>query len=154
MFLSSLLVCYTSSFLTRSVQFIFSILFQYHISKLCWYFMVTIKVQYLRYNVKVKTVPLHAKQTQSEYFSISPSIDTGAKLGWVASATPGEVKRYPLCRRLGAPRGRSGRVRNISPSPWGEPLTFHSAASCYTDWAILGAVMQHSNYVSAALTVQ
>jgi len=29
--------------------------------------------------------------------------------------TPGKETRYPLCRRLGGPQGRSGRVRKISP---------------------------------------
>jgi len=99
---------YTSSFLTRSVQFIFSILLQYHISKLCGYFIVAIKTQYLRYSMTVKTVPLHAKQTQSEYISTSPAIDTGAKPRWVASATPGEVKRYPQEARCAPVPVRTG----------------------------------------------
>jgi hypothetical protein len=38
MFLSSFTLCNTSSFLTRSVQLIFSILLQHHISKLSKYF--------------------------------------------------------------------------------------------------------------------
>ena len=29
---------------------------------------------------------------------------------------PASLHRYPLCRRLGGPQGRSGRVRKISPS--------------------------------------
>ena len=37
-FLSCLTLCNTSSFFTRSVQLIFTILFQHHISKLFWYF--------------------------------------------------------------------------------------------------------------------
>jgi hypothetical protein len=44
---------------------------------------------------KGKGCPLHAKQARSEYTSTLPTIDTGAKSGWVAGATPGEVKEYP-----------------------------------------------------------
>jgi hypothetical protein len=46
--------------------------------------------------------------------------------------TPGKT-RYPLHRRLGAPQGRSGQVRNISPPPGFDPRTIQPAASRYTD---------------------
>jgi hypothetical protein len=41
-------------------------------------------------------------------------------MGWVVYDTPRPLyplgkTRYPLCRRLGGPQGRSGRVRKISP---------------------------------------
>ena len=52
-----------------------------------------------------------------------------------AALPPGKT-RYPLYRRLGGPHGRSGRVRNISPTPGLDPRTFQPVASRYTDWAI------------------
>ena len=51
-----------------------------------------------------------------------------------AALPPGKT-RYPLYRRLGGPRGRSGRVRKISPSPGFDPRTVQPVASRYTDWA-------------------
>ena len=51
--------------------------------------------------------------------------------GWSTSRpgrfTPGKV-RYPLCRRLSGPQGRSGRVRKISPTPGFELRTFQPVA--------------------------
>ena len=47
--------------------------------------------------------------------------------------------RYPLYRRLGGLRGRSGRVRKISPPPGFDPRTVQPVASRYTDWAIPAA---------------
>jgi len=41
--------------------------------------------------------------------------------------------RYPLYRRLGGPRGRSGQVRKISPPPGFDPRTAQPVASHYTD---------------------
>jgi hypothetical protein len=52
-----------------------------------------------------------------------------------AALPPGKT-RYPLCRWFGGPQGRSGRVRNISPSPGFDSRTVQPVASCYTDWAI------------------
>ena len=50
--------------------------------------------------------------------------------------TPRERKRYPLCSRLGGPKGRSRLVRKIS-SPQGfDPRAVHFLFSRYTDWAI------------------
>jgi hypothetical protein len=34
---------------------------------------------------------------------------------YALAALPPVKTRYPLCRRLGGPQGRSGRVRKISP---------------------------------------
>ena len=51
------------------------------------------------------------------------------------SLPPGK-KRYPLYRRLGAPQGRSGQVRKISPPPVFDPRTVQPVASRYTDYAI------------------
>ena len=43
---------------------------------------------------------------------------------------------HPLCRRLGGTKGRSGRVRKISPPQGLDPWTVRPVASRYTDWAI------------------
>jgi hypothetical protein len=53
-----------------------------------------------------------------------------------AALTQGKT-RYPLCRRLDGPQGRSGQVRKISLSTGFDPRTVQPVASRYTDWAIL-----------------
>jgi hypothetical protein len=54
-----------------------------------------------------------------------------------APATLLPVKtRYPLCRRLGGPQGRSGGVQKISPPPQFDPRTVQPVANRYTDYAI------------------
>ena len=53
-----------------------------------------------------------------------------------AALPPGKT-RCPLCRRLGGPQDRSGRVRKISPPQGFDPRTVHPVASRYTDCAIL-----------------
>jgi len=50
------------------------------------------------------------------------------------SLPPGKT-RYPLCRRLGGPQGRSGQVRKISFPPGFDPRTVQPVASRYTDYA-------------------
>jgi hypothetical protein len=63
-------------------------------------------------------------------------------MGWMVSATswllfpPGKT-RYPLCRTLGGPQGRSGWAWKILPPPGFDPWTVQPTAICYTDWAIL-----------------
>jgi hypothetical protein len=52
------------------------------------------------------------------------------------AASPPEMTRYPLYRRLGGPQGRSGRVRKILLPPGFDPRTVQPVASRYTDWAI------------------
>ena len=47
-----------------------------------------------------------------------------------AALSPGKT-RYPLYRRLGAPQGRSGRVREISPPPGFDPRTVKPVAGRY-----------------------
>ena len=49
------------------------------------------------------------------------------------AALPPEKTRYPLCRRLGGPQGRSGRVQKISPLSGFDPWTVQPLASRYTD---------------------
>jgi hypothetical protein len=53
----------------------------------------------------------------------------------LADLPPGKT-RYPLYRRLGGPRGRSGRSRKISPPTEFNPRTVQPVASCYTNYAI------------------
>jgi hypothetical protein len=43
---------------------------------------------------------------------------------------------YPLYRRLGGSKGRSGRVRKFSLTPRFDPRTIQPVASRYTDWTI------------------
>ena len=50
------------------------------------------------------------------------------------SLPPGKT-RYPLYRRLGGSRGRSGQVQKISPPPGFYPWTVQPMASHYTDYA-------------------
>jgi hypothetical protein len=52
-----------------------------------------------------------------------------------AALPPGKT-RCLLCRRLGGPQFRSGRVRKISPTPGFDPRTVQPVASRYTDWTI------------------
>jgi hypothetical protein len=52
-----------------------------------------------------------------------------------AALPPGKT-RYQLCRWLGGPQGRSGRVGKISPSPEFDPRTVQQVASRYTNCAI------------------
>jgi len=59
----------------------------------------------------------------------------GAQRHAPAVLPPGMI-RYPLYRRLHGPRGRSGRVRKISPSPGFDSRTVQIVASRYTNWAI------------------
>jgi hypothetical protein len=48
-------------------------------------------------------------------------------------ALPTGMTRYPFFRRLGELQGRSGRVREISPSPGFDTRTVQLVASRYTD---------------------
>jgi hypothetical protein len=52
------------------------------------------------------------------------------------AALPPLETRYALYRRLGGRRGRSGRVRKISPTPGFDLRKEHPVASRYTDWAV------------------
>ena len=53
----------------------------------------------------------------------------------LAALPPGKI-RYPLYRRLGGPKGQSGRVRKISPPPGFDPRTVQPVAGRYTNWVI------------------
>jgi hypothetical protein len=52
------------------------------------------------------------------------------------AALPLENNWYPLYRRQGGQQGRSGQMRNISPSPGFDPRTVQPVASRYTGYAI------------------
>ena len=54
------------------------------------------------------------------------------------AALPPRKTLYPLRRMLGGPKGQSGSVRKISPSPGFDPQTVQPVASRYTDCAISG----------------
>jgi len=65
----------------------------------------------------------------------------GIRRGWVSTPrpgrfTPGKDTRYPLYRRLRGPRGRSERLRKISPTPRFEPLFVKPVDSHCTDTSL------------------
>ena len=68
------------------------------------------------------------------------TVSVTSALGGGSWATPRPCRftrrkdtRYPLCRRMVGPQGRSGRVRKISLPPGFDPQTFQPAASHYSD---------------------
>ena len=103
---------------------------------------------YWRYKVKVKCTVVQALRlcTGRTAHRGSRGIallfhDHGTRRRWGVSVTPGLLftprgkTRYPLCRRLCGPQGRSGQVRIISPPPGFDPRTVQPVASRYTDYA-------------------
>ena len=73
------------------------------------------------------------KKTYSCTLSLTSTSDgVGGQRHAPAALPPGKTQ-YPLYRRLGAPQGRSGRVRNISPPPGFDPRTVQLVASRYPD---------------------
>ena len=66
--------------------------------------------------------------------------------GWVVNDTPRPLWRYPLYRRLDRPRGRSGRVRKISP-PRFEPRTVQHVVSRYSNYAIPAGIFDCTNEI-------
>jgi hypothetical protein len=65
--------------------------------------------------------------------SLTAALDgVGGQRHAPAPLPPGKT-RYPLYWRLGGPRGRSGEVRKISPTPGFDPQTVQPVASRYTD---------------------
>ena len=66
-----------------------------------------------------------------------PFLDHGTRRGEGSASRPGRSlppgkTRYPLCRRLGGPQGRSGQVREISAPPGFDPRTVQPVTSHYT----------------------
>jgi hypothetical protein len=67
--------------------------------------------------------------------SLTSALDgAGGQRHAPAALRPGKTQ-YPLCRRLGEPQGRSGRVRKISNPPGFNPRTVQTIASRYSDCA-------------------
>ena len=95
--------------------------------------------------VKVKFSLEQAVKAQrySSTLSLTSAPDGGV---WSTSRpscfTPEKETRYPLCRRLGGPQGRSGRVRKMSPPPGFDPWTVQPVAShrCEVRRLIMGCV--------------
>ena len=68
-------------------------------------------------------------------------LDHGTRRGEGSAPRPGRSlppgkTRYPLYRRLGGLKGRSGQVRKISPPPGLDPRTVQPVASRYTNHEI------------------
>jgi hypothetical protein len=53
---------------------------------------------------------------------------------------PPAKARYPLCKSMGGPHGRSWCMRNILPPTGFNPCNDQPIVSCYTDYAILAYV--------------
>ena len=68
------------------------------------------------------------------------------------TSLPPRKSPHPLCRRLGGPQGRSGRVRKILPEPGFAPLNIQPVASCYTDLAIPGIQPYPTEGTNSAFT--
>jgi hypothetical protein len=49
--------------------------------------------------------------------------------------TPGKIRRFQSCKRLGARQSRSGQVRKTSNMPRFDPRAVQPVASCYSDHA-------------------
>ena len=98
--------------------------------------------------VKVKVIPWHAYagtggrwRHSSNPFAISALEGGGWSVRRPGRFTPGKETRYPLYRRLGRPRGRSGRTRKISPTPVSGPWIVQPVASRYTEYVIPAATI-------------
>ena len=76
------------------------------------------------------------KLRYSSTLSLTLTLEGG---GWLTPRpgrfTLGKEIRYPLYRSLGGPRGRSGQVRKISPSPAFDPRTVQPVARRCTNYA-------------------
>jgi hypothetical protein len=74
------------------------------------------------------------KQKYTSALSLTSALDVG---GWSMPRsgrfTRDKETRHPLYRRLGGPKGRSGRVWKISPPPGFDPRTVQPGVSPYTD---------------------
>ena len=92
------------------------------------------------------TVEGHGKRTgnvhpravaeDSSTLSLISALEGVAGQRHAPAALPLGKTRYPLCKSLGGPQGRSGQVRKISLPPGFNPRTVQPVASRYTDWAI------------------
>jgi hypothetical protein len=84
--------------------------------------------------VKVKvTLEQSTKAQRGEYrysstLSLTSALDGVGCQRHAPAALPPVNNRYPLYRRLGGPKGRSERVRKISPPPGFNPRTVQPVA--------------------------
>jgi hypothetical protein len=72
----------------------------------------------------------------SSTLSLISAIDAVGGQHHAPAALPPGKTRHPLCRRLGAPQGRCGWVRKISPTPGFDLRTLRPVASRCIDGAI------------------
>ena len=68
----------------------------------------------------------------SSTLSLASALEGVGVQGHAPAVLPAENTRYPLCRRLRGPQGRSGRMRKISPPAGFDPRTIQPVASRYT----------------------
>jgi hypothetical protein len=88
-----------------------------------------------------------------------PILNPGARWGGWLTSRPGRVTPgndpYPLCRRLGKPHGRIGRVRKILPPPESDPRTFQPVVSryshCHTNLIYSGPQKLFVNFLNYAV---
>jgi hypothetical protein len=73
------------------------------------------------------------EKMHSSTLSLTPALDGVGGQRHAPAALPPAMPRYPLCRRLCGPQGRSGRVRKISPPLGFDPRTTKPVESRYTD---------------------
>ena len=62
-------------------------------------------------------------------------MEVGGQRNSPGALPPGKT-RCQLCRRIGKPQNRSGRLRKMSPQPGFDSLTSELVASRYIDYAI------------------
>ena len=82
----------------------------------------------------------HESPEREYRYSSTPSLtsaldEMGGQRHFQATLPPGKIQ-YPLYRRLDGSQGRSGRLRNISPSPGFDSRTVQSVPSRYTVYAV------------------
>jgi len=65
--------------------------------------------------------------------SLTSALDGVGGQRHIPTVLPPEKTRYPLYRGLGELRGRSGKVRKISPPPGFDPRTVQPVVSRYTE---------------------
>ena len=82
----------------------------------------------------------HVEYRYSSTLSLISALDGGGCLTpRPGRITTGKGTRYPLCRRLNGPQGRSGRARKTSFLPGFDPRTIQPVLSGYTDCSIPNA---------------
>ena len=101
------------------------------------WFKITSKLPFLKSKVHPRT---SHEGVEGEYM-YSSTLHLTSALGGMGdqrhapTALPLGKTRYPFYR-MGGPRGRSGRLRQISPPPGFNPRSVQPVTSRHTDWAI------------------